>query len=128
MTTRVMKLVRTPTLSRIEKLGLIVTGILVITNALLGSRELALGVGVGGVLVVANFVAIELIVNILIGGAHSKGFSIFILLIKMAVFIGIVVFLLIFTKINIYGFFIGVTGVVIVIIGESLRGNKDGAL
>ena len=54
MTTRVMKLVRTPTLSRIEKLGLIVTGILVITNALLGSRELALGVGVGGVLVVAN--------------------------------------------------------------------------
>jgi hypothetical protein len=46
----------------------------------------------------------------------------------MAVFIGIVVFLLIFTKINIYGFFIGVTGVVIVIIGESLRGNKDGAL
>jgi hypothetical protein len=128
MTTKVMKLVRTPTLSRIEKLGLVVTGILVIANALLGSRELALGVGVGGLLVVANFVAIELIVNILIGGAHSKGFSIFILLIKMAVFIAIVVVLLLFTKINIYGFFIGLTGVVLVIIGESLRGNKDGAL
>ena len=123
-----MKLVRTPTLSKIEKQGLIVTGILVVVNAFLGSRELALGAGVGGVLVIANFLAIQLVVNVLIGGAYSKGFSIFVLLTKMAAFIGIVVFLFIFTKVNIYGFFIGITGVVIVIIGESLRGNKNGAL
>jgi membrane-bound ClpP family serine protease len=46
----------------------------------------------------------------------------------MAVFIAIVVVLFIFAKVNLYGFFIGVTGVVIVIIGESLRGSKDGTL
>jgi hypothetical protein len=46
----------------------------------------------------------------------------------MATFIGIVVSLFIFARINIYGFLIGVMGVVIVIIGEGLRGNKNGAL
>ena len=46
----------------------------------------------------------------------------------MAVFIAIVAALFIFAKVNLYGFFIGVTGVVIVIIGESLRGSKDGTL
>jgi hypothetical protein len=79
-------------------------------------------------LVLANFLAIQLVVNVLIGGAHSKGFSIFVLLIKMAVFIGIAISLFIFAKINIYGFLIGITGIIIVIIGEGLRGNRDGAL
>jgi hypothetical protein len=128
MTIRVMKLARTSTLGRIEKQGLIVTGILVAINALVGSRDLALGAGVGGMLVLANFLAIQLVVNVLIGGAHSKGFSIFVLLIKMAVFIGIAISLFIFAKINIYGFLIGITGIIIVIIGEGLRGNRDGAL
>jgi len=36
--------------------------------------------------------------------------------------------LFVFAKVNLYGFFIGVTGVVIVIIGESLKGSKDGTL
>jgi len=128
MTTRAMKLVRTPTLSRIEKHGLIVTGIIVVLNAFLGSRELALGAGVGGVLVIINFLAIQLVVSVLIGGVYSKGFSIFVLLIKMAAFIGIVISLFIFAKINIYGFLIGIVGVVIVIIGEGLREKKNGAL
>ena len=123
-----MKLVGTPTLGRIEKQGLIVTGILVAINALVGSRELALGAGVGGALVLANFLAIQLMVNVLIGGAYPKGFSIFVLLIKMAAFIGIAISLFIFARINIYGFIIGITGVIIVIIGEGLRGNRSGAL
>jgi hypothetical protein len=46
----------------------------------------------------------------------------------MLVLVALVVIFFLFTKLNIYGFFIGVSGVVIVIIGESLRGNKDGAL
>ena len=123
-----MKLARTPTLSRIEKHGLIVTGILVAINALLGSRELAVGAGVGGVLVIMNFLAIQLLVSALIGSAYSKGFSVFVFLIKMATFIGIVVSLFIFARINIYGFLVGVMGVVIVIIGEGLRGNRNGTL
>jgi hypothetical protein len=123
-----MKLAKTPTLSRIEKGGLIVTGILVALNALLGSRELALGAGVGGVLVILNFLAIQFVVNALIGGTRSWGFSIFILLVKMAALIGLVVSLFIFAKINIYGFIIGIMGVIIVIIGESLRRNRNGTL
>ncbi len=128
MTTRVMKLGTTPTLSRIEKQGLIVTAILVVVNALIGSRELALGAGVGGVLALANFLAIQLVVNVLIRGSYSKGFSIFVILIKMAVFIGLVVSLFIFARINIYGFLMGMMGVIIVIIGGGLRGKKDGSL
>ncbi|HEX3035674.1 MAG TPA: ATP synthase subunit I [Thermodesulfobacteriota bacterium] len=128
MTLRAMKLTRTPTLSRIEKEGLIVTAILVAANALLGSRELAVGVGIGGALVLLNFVAINLVVNVLVGNAGSTGFNIFVLIIKLATLIGIVAALFIFAKINIYGFLIGMMGVVIVIVGESLRGNRDGAL
>jgi len=117
---------KTPTLGRVEKSGLIVTALIIIANALLGSSALAFGAAVGGLLVIANFLAIRLVVGALIGNAYSKGFSVFIVLVKMAVLVGIVVSLFIFTKINIYGFFIGVTGVVIVIIGENLRGNKNG--
>lgn len=123
-----MKLARTPTLSRIEKQGLIVTLILVAANALLGSAELALGVGIGGALVLLNFLAINMVVNVLVGNAGSKSFGVFVLLVKMLVLVAIVVALFMFAKVNIYGFLVGVLGVVIVIIGESLRGNKNGAL
>jgi hypothetical protein len=128
MTTRAMNLIKTRTLGRVEKSGLIVTAVLVIANALLGSSALAFGAAVGGLLVIANFVAIRFVVRALIGNAYSKGFSIFIVLIKMAILVGIVISLFMFTKINIYGFFIGIIGVVIVIIGENLRGNKNGTL
>jgi hypothetical protein len=128
MTTRAMNLIKTRTLGRVEKSGLIVTAVLVIANALLGSSALAFGAAVGGLLVIANFVAIRFVVRALIGNAYSKGFSIFIVLIKMAILVGIVISLFMFTKINIYGSFIGITGVVIVIIGENLRGNKNGTL
>ncbi len=128
MTTRAMSLAKTLALSRVEVSGLVVTGILLAVNALLGFWGMALGAAVGGVLVVASFLATKLIVGVLIGGAHSRGFGIFILAIKMLILVGIVVSLFLFTKINIYGFLIGVTAVVIVIIGENLRGKKNGTL
>ena len=46
------------------------------------------------------------------------------IVLKMILLVALALGLFVFTKINIYGFFIGVTGVVIVLIGESLRGNK----
>jgi len=48
--------------------------------------------------------------------------------IKLLIFVLIVASLIIFAKINIYGFFIGVTGILIVIIGHGLRGKLDGSL
>jgi hypothetical protein len=128
MTTRVIKPTRRLTLGSVEKQGLIVTAILMSINALIGSRDLSLGVGIGGGLVLLNFLSIKLIVSALIGGGYSKGFSVFAILIKMAILIGVVVSLFMFVKLNIYGFLMGVMGVVIVIIGEGLRGNRDGAL
>ena len=128
MTSTAMNITKNLTLGRVEKSGVVVTGILVLVNLILGSRALAIGVAVGGLLVIANFLAIRLLVGALIGKAYTKGYSIFILLVKMLVLVAMVVIFFLFTKLNIYGFFIGVSGVVIVIIGESLRGNKDGAL
>lgn len=128
MTSSSMSLTQTITLGRVEKGGIVVTAILVAINGLLGSQALALGVALGGLLVIANFLAIRLLVGALIGRAYTKGFSIFIVLIKMLVMVALVICLFLFTEVNIYGFFIGVTGVVIVIIGESLRGKKDGSL
>lgn len=128
MTSTVMNMTKHLTLGRVEKSGIVVTAILVLANLILGSQALAVGVAVGGLLVIVNFLAIRLLVGALIGKAYTKGYSIFILLTKMLVLVALVVIFFLFTKLNIYGFFIGVSGVVIVIIGESLRGNKDGAL
>ena len=110
--------------SRVEKSSLIVTLIIISINALLGYRDIALGVATGGLLFTANVVAIRFIVNLLIGQKQTKAFSIFAIVLKMILLVALAVGLFIFTKINIYGFFIGVTGVVIVLIGESLRGDK----
>lgn len=110
--------------SRIEKSALIVTLIIISINALLGYRDMALGVATGGLLFTANVVAIRLIVNLLLGQKQTKAFSVFAIILKMILLVALAVGLFVFTKINIYGFFIGVTGVVIVLIGESLRGNK----
>jgi uncharacterized membrane protein YkgB len=110
--------------SRIEKSALIVTLIIISINALLGYRDMALGVATGGLLFTANVVAIRLIVNLLLGQKQTKAFSVFAIILKMILLVALAVGLFVFTKINIYGFFIGVSGVVIVLIGESLRGNK----
>ncbi len=110
--------------SRIEKTALIVTLVIVSANALLGYRDMAMGAAAGGFLFTANIIAIRFIVNLLIGQKQTKAFSIFAIVVKMIMLIALAVGLFVFTKINIYGFFIGVTGVVIVLIGESLRGNK----
>jgi hypothetical protein len=128
MTSTAMDITKNLTLGRVEKSGIVVTGILVLVNLILGSQALAIGVAVGGLLVIANFLTIRLLVGALIGKAYTKGYSVFILLVKMLVLVALVVIFFLFTKLNIYGFFIGVSGVVIVIIGESLRGNKGGAL
>lgn len=124
MTTEVMSDSRLLEFSKIEKSSFIVTLLIVAINSILGYGDVALGVAAGGFLFIANIIAIRFIVSLLINQTQTKGFSIFAIVIKLLSLIGIVVALFIFTKINIYGFFIGLSGVVIVLIGESLRGNK----
>jgi hypothetical protein len=128
MTERTATLINIPTIGRVERSGLAVTAILMVVTYFAGSKDLAVGTAAGGVLFTANFMAIRFLVNAIVSNAHTKGFGIFAFIMKMVIFIGIVVSLFIFAKVNLYGFFIGVTGVVIVIIGESLRGSKNGTL
>ncbi len=128
MTERTASLINIPSIGRVERSGLAVTSILMVVCYFVGSRELAVGTAAGGILFTANFMAIRFLVNALISNSYPKRFGIFAFIIKMAVFIAIVAALFVFAKVNLYGFFIGVTGVVIVIIGESLKGSKDGTL
>jgi len=128
MTEKTTSLINIASIGNVEKYSLIVTALLVVVNYLVGSQQMALGVAAGGVLFTANFIAIRFVVNALVSKSSSVGFGIFAFIIKMAVLVGIVASIFIFTEVNIYGFFIGVTGVVIVIIGESLRRSTNGAL
>lgn len=128
MTEKTTSLINIPSVGNVEIISLIVTAILAVVCYLVGSRELAFGVAAGGVLFTANFVAIRFVVNALVSNTSSTGFGIFAFILKMLIFVGIVASLFIFTDVNIYGFFIGVTGVVIVIIGESLRRSTNGSL
>ena len=128
MTEKAISLINIASIGKVEIYSLIVTAILVVINYLVGSPQMALGVAAGGVLFTANFVAIRFVVSALVSNSSSVGFGIFAFIIKMAVLIGVVATIFIFTEINIYGFFIGVTGVVIVIIGENLRRSTNGSL
>ena len=128
MTEKTASLISLPSIGRVEKSGLVVTAILFVINYLIGSTELAVGTLAGGVLFTANFMAIRFIATAIVMRSYPKGFGIFAFIVKLAVLVAIVVLLFLFANVNIYGFFIGVTGVVVVIIGESLRGSKDGAL
>ena len=124
MTTAVMSVNKIFELSRIEKSALIVTIIIVALNSVLGYTDIALGAAAGGFLFTANIIAIRLVVNLLISQNQTKGFGIFAIILKLTLLVAISVALFVFTNLNIYGFFIGLSGVVIVLIGESLRGNK----
>ena len=128
MTESKESLITLPQIGRVEKTGLVVSIILTAVSYVLGSTELAFGVLAGGVLFTANFMAIRFLVTSMVTNSYPKAFSIFVFIIKMLVFVGIVVTIFLFAEVNIYGFFIGVTGVVLVIIAESLKGGKDGAL
>ncbi|MEM7007661.1 MAG: ATP synthase subunit I [Thermodesulfobacteriota bacterium] len=128
MTEKATNLISIASLGTVEKYSLIVTALLVAVNYLIGSTPMAFGVAAGGILFTANFVAIKFVVNALVSNSSSVGFGIFAFVIKMAILIGIVASIFVFTEINIYGFFIGITGVVIVIIGESLRRSTNGSL
>lgn len=128
MTEKAISLINIASVGKVEIYSLIVTAILVVINYLVGSPQMALGVAAGGVLFTANFIAIRFVVNALVSNSSSVGFGIFAFIIKMAVLIGVVATIFILTEINIYGFFIGVTGVVIVIIGENLRRSTNGSL
>jgi len=111
-------------LNRLEKSALVVTLIIIGINAVLGYTDMAVGAAVGGLLFTANVIAIRFIVNLLLGQKKTKAFSIFAIILKMVLLIAVAVGLFVSSTINIYGFFIGVTGVVIVLIGESLRAGK----
>lgn len=128
MAEKAESLINIPSIGRVEKGGLLVTAVLVAVTYLLGYRELAFGIAAGGILFTANFVAIRFIVNALVANSRPMGFGIFAVIIKMLIFIAIVVSIFMFAEINIYGFLIGVSAIVIIIVGESLRGDKDGTL
>ncbi len=109
-----------------EKAALVVVAILAVVNFLMNERDIAIGIVAGGVLFTADFIALRLIVNSLTSQSHSLSFSIFLFVMKLLILILIIGVLLIFANLNIYGFFIALTAVVLVIVGSGLRGNKNG--
>ena len=110
----------------VEKASFVALLVLVIGNLLIQQKEVAVGVAVGGLLFLADFVAIKYIVNSIISQRYSVQFSIFIFVIKLAILLVILLVLLKFAKLNIYGFIIALTAIVLVIVGSGLKGNKDG--
>ena len=106
----------------VEKLSLAVTALLFAVNIAIGQREIAVGIAVAGVLFLLDYVAIRFIVRSLAENRYSLSFSMFILVIKMLALLAIIAVLLIFAKLNIYGLLIGLTSVVIIIIGKGFKG------
>ena len=106
----------------VESVSLAVTALLFAVNTAIGEKEIAVAVAVAGVLFLLDYVAIKFIVKALAEKRYSLAFSIFILVMKMLALLAIVAALLVFAKLDIYGLMIGLTSVVIVIIGKGLKG------
>jgi len=109
-----------------EKVALIVVALLFAGNYLINQKEIAVGVAAGGLLFLIDFVIIKLLVNSILTKRLTTQLTLFLFAIKLLVLLGILMTLLIFAKLNIYGFIIALTGIVIVIIGRGLKGNSDG--
>ena len=109
-----------------EIAALVVIVILFTGNYLIGQKEIAIGAAVGGLLFLIDLIVIKYIVNSILTKRFSNQFAILLFTMKLLVLLGILLTLLIFAKLNIYGFIIALTGIVIVIIGRGLRGNNDG--
>lgn len=106
----------------VEKLSLAVTAVLFAVNIAIGQSEIAVAIAVAGILFLLDYVAIRFVVKALAEKRYSFAFSIFILVMKMLALLAIIAVLLVFAKLNIYGLMIGLTSVVIVIIGKGLKG------
>ncbi len=117
------KAIRLPRPGGVEAAGVVVTVLVAAAAAVLGGRGVAAGTVAGGLLGVANFTAIRMVVGLVTGGGTSKGFALFVVGVKMAALLALVAGLFLFVRINVYGFLLGVTGVVLVIVGYSLRGK-----
>ena len=109
-----------------EIAALVVIAILFTGNYLIGQKEVAVGAAVGGLLFLIDFIVIKYIVNSILTKRISTQFAVILFTLKLLVLLGILLTLLIFAKLNIYGFIIALTGIVIVIIGRGLRGNNNG--
>jgi len=109
-----------------EKVALIVVALLFVGNYLINQKEIAVGVAAGGLLFLIDFVIIKFLVNSILTKRFTTQLTLFLFAIKLLVLLGILMTLLIFAKLNIYGFIIALTGIVIVIIGRGLKGNNDG--
>lgn len=106
----------------VEKVSLAVTALLFAVNIAIGQREIAVAIAVAGVLFLLDYTAIRFVVKAIAEKRYSLGFSMFILVTKMLALLAIIAVLLVFAKLNIYGLMIGLTSVVIVIIGKGLKG------
>lgn len=109
-----------------EIAALIVIALLFTGNYLINQKEIAIGAAIGGLLFLIDFMVIKFIVNSILTKRISTQFAIFLFTVKLLVLLGILLALLIFAKLNIYGFIIALTGIVIVIIGRGLKGNNNG--
>jgi len=110
----------------VEKASLVAIFILAVANLLIQQKQVALGIAVGGTLFLMDFIAIKFIVNAIIAKRYSTQFSVFLFFVKLIILLAILLVLLKFAKLNIYGFIIALTAIVFVIIGSGLRGNKIG--
>lgn len=108
-------------ISGVEKIAFAVIALFSIVNFLIGQKEIALGILAGGTLFTLDYTAIRFIVISLTEKKYNIGFSLFLIALKLLIFLGIVASLFLFAKVNFYGFIIGLTSVVIIIIGKNLK-------
>ncbi len=110
-----------------EKVSLIVIALLFVGNYLINQKEIAIGVVAGGLLFLIDFVVIKFLVNSMLTKRYTTQFNIFLFIVKLLILLIILMSLLIFAKLNIYGFIIALTAIVFVIVGSGLKGNNNGS-
>ena len=113
-------------IGNVEKYSVVVLLILALGNYLLTDKAISIGILIGGAVFIVDVIVIKIIVKLITESPDSLVLTIVLFIIKFLILVLIVALLFKVAKVNIYGFIIGLTAVVIVIIGSGLKGLKHG--
>jgi hypothetical protein len=112
-------------IKRTYKLAIIILLPLSILSALIEWKRLPISILIGGILGLANLRGIARGIEGLIVKNRPTGMLVFFSLLRLTVLASILAILLIYKLVNIFGFLIGFTVVLIVIIKEGLSVAKE---
>lgn len=111
-----------PDLQKVEIVGALILGLLILGSALFASQNFTYGVGAGGALGLINFRVVRVLLGKVVSGGANNAWIVIPLIGKSSLLMGLVLFLGIWLQVDLIGLAVGFSSIVMgVAIMASLR-------